>query len=97
MYELFYTFIIFFLFLIIIIIIIVMRFIHEPPGNPLPRYDTNKLIDWLIDWFRYNKWDLFFFLSIELLHRIFSWFVLHQDTTAKYPQGKLCPQVKEIL
>lgn len=44
-YELFYTFVNFFLFLIIVIIIIVMRFIHEPPGNPLLRYDTNKLID----------------------------------------------------
>lgn len=84
-----YTLVIFFL--LLIIIIIVMRFIHEPPGNPIPRYDANKVI------------DLFFFLSIELLHRIFSWFVLsnqslsmHHDT-AKYPQEKLCPQIKEIL
>ena len=35
-------------FLFLIVIVIVMRFINEPPGNPLPRYDTNKLIDWLI-------------------------------------------------
>ena len=69
MHELFYTFVIFFS---PFLIVIVMRFIHEPLGNPLPRYGTNKLIDWL----RYNKCDLFFFLSIELLHRIFSWFVL---------------------
>ena len=42
MHELFYTFVIFFS---PFLIVIVMRFIHEPLGNPLPRYDTNKLID----------------------------------------------------
>ena len=89
--------------LFLIVIVIVMRFIHEPLGNPLPRYDTNKLIDWLIDCVTTNvTFSSFLVLNscIESFHHLYCQtksLSMHHDTTAKYPQGKLCPQIKEIL